>query len=278
MRAESGGVPERAVRRVRWSREPEMQAFMEENAHLQNYRLCAAFEERFGFRLSRPQITLWRQANGKSTRASHGGGRKSRPVGSEYVGKDGYVMYKFAPNPTVPGSKDNWKLKHVWVYEQEHGSVPEGCNVYFADGDRRNFDPENLVAVPRRVLGVLSNPSRGYEWHDAEGLKACIAHAQLDVGITDRMMSMPRRCKVCGREFVVDAETHPGNRPQARGMRTCPTCLAAGRRSPYNGDDAGVGVCKVCGRTFVKNSPKRTRCDECAEAKRWHPPKKKVDC
>lgn len=274
MRQEIAGIPERAEQMVRWSSEPEMQAFMEEHAHFQNYRLCAAFEKRFGFRLSRPQITLWRQVNGRTTKPSHGGGRASKPVGSEYVGKDGYVMYKFAEKTTVPGAKDNWKLKHVWVWEQANGPVPEGCNIYFADGNRRNFDPGNLVAVPKRVLGVLNNPARGYEWHDAESLRACIAHASLDVAITDKKITVPRTCKVCGREFSVDPASHISNRVQARDMRTCPSCLKDGRKSPYNGDDAGLAVCKVCGNVFKKSRPRRTRCDECIRKHREKPTKK----
>ncbi len=263
----SGEVPERVAKAVRWSREPEKQAWMEAHCGLGNVELSRAFEAEFGFPLSRPQITLWRQTNGRCLRESHGGGRSARPVGSEYVGKDGYVMRKVAERPSVPGSKDNWALKHVWAYEEARGPVPEGCNVFFADGNRRNFDPENLVAVPKRVVAVLNNRALGCEWHDADSLEACAAHAMLEVGIADVELSAPRRCRVCGCEFVPDEQ--PKSRRNTN-VSTCRACLDAGRRARYSGD-AGTGVCRVCGRPFRKSSPKNVRCSDCIAAKRWKP-------
>lgn len=45
----------------------------------------------------------------------------------------------------------NWKLKHHFIYERHHGPVPDGYLVVFLDGNRSNFDPDNLMALPRRA-------------------------------------------------------------------------------------------------------------------------------
>ena len=41
----------------------------------------------------------------------------------------------------------NWVPKHRLIYEKEHGPIPDGCKVIFADGNRENFDIDNLVLV-----------------------------------------------------------------------------------------------------------------------------------
>jgi hypothetical protein len=221
------GRADRAERTVCWSKEPEMEAWMMEHDRGQRIdELQREFRERWGFGLSRGQINLFRASHGKTVRKGHGG-RHRVPVGSERPSKDGYLVIKVAEEATVPMSKDNWMLKHVHVYEQAHGGVPDGCVVYFADGDRRNFDPSNLVAVPRRLVGILSNASMP-RWHDAESLRACISIAEIKARQTEIMASAVRTCGVCGRPFAPDA-AHA--RSGYTGIRTCPECLAKGRKA-----------------------------------------------
>lgn len=167
-------APQRAVRAVHWGREPEMQAWMLEHDDGQAIpELSAQFAAAFGFSLSRPQISLWRASNGRNTRISHGG-RRPLPVGAERYDKGkGYVLVKVAESPTVPQSKDNWRLKHVVEYERAHGPVPDGCNVVMANRDPRDFSPGNLVAVPSRLMARI-NSVDSPDWNDAESLRACI--------------------------------------------------------------------------------------------------------
>lgn len=71
------------------------------------------------------------------------------PVGSEIVNGDGYVNIKIAdPN--------KWKGKHILVWEEHNGPVPPGNAVIFGDGNRRNFDPNNLILVSRKQLAILN--------------------------------------------------------------------------------------------------------------------------
>ena len=72
------------------------------------------------------------------------------PVGTEVVeNKDGYTKVKIADPRT-------WKYKHVMIWEELHGPVPKGSCIIFADGDKQNFEPDNLVAVDRRELLFLN--------------------------------------------------------------------------------------------------------------------------
>ena len=222
------GRENRAERTIRWSSEPEMSAWMLEHDHGQRMDdLMAEWRDRWGFGISRGQVNLFRASHGTQRRHNHGGGRPRVPVGTERVSKDGYIVVKVREEAAVPMSKDNWVLKHVHVYEQAHGSVPDGCSVYFADGDRRNFDPDNLVAVPRRLVGILSGGSIP-RWHDAESLKACVALAELKSAQARVMARAVRTCGVCGARFVPD-EAHVAS--GVTKIRTCPACLAAGRKA-----------------------------------------------
>lgn len=153
---------------------------------------------------------------GKRTRFKKGNmphNAVGKPVGIERVNADGYVEVKVAERKLDPRSAhDNWRPKHHIVYEQAHGEVPPGCNIVFADKDKRNFDPSNLVAVPRGVWSVISR--KGLKYWDAESLRACMLVAQVDMA-RSRAERSPRACKRCGAEFA----------PRFKAQRTCDACL-----------------------------------------------------
>lgn len=249
----------KAAKTMRWS-SPEFER--ERNWMLENDRTQAvsvtidAFEAEFGIRLTRTQVSLFRSTYGTQCRRSHGGGKPRQPVGYEREVK-GYLIVKVADEATVPQSKDNWKLKHVHVWEQHNGPLPEGWTVFFADRDTRNFDPDNLVALPRKYIARLNI---GYEWHDRETLEAAINCVRLELAITDAK-NRPRPCGVCGREF-----TPPENLRHSKN-NTCPECLAQGRKTYVMHGVAGEAKCAVCGRTFTRNKKNQRRCRECIAEK-----------
>lgn len=159
-------------------------------------------------------------------------GKTMRPVGSEYVGKDGYIMVKVAPWPSKPGSKDNWKLKHKHVWEQTNGrEVPRGHVVTFKDRDTRNFDPANLACIPRGVMQRMNDmASRDHAlvWRDAETFDAVRAMAEVSIAAYRAEQTRERRCSVCGRMFKPDVFERGGT-VTATNRKTCRACLDAGR-------------------------------------------------
>lgn len=159
----------------------------------------------------------------KATRFKNGEVRQTshiRPLGFERISKDGYVEVKVSDGLQESPNR-NFTKKHVFVYESNYGPVPKGHKVVFADCDKRNFDPENLVAVPNREwLYICSNR---IDYHDRESLAEAIAIARLNGAITDARFR-PRKCELCGSEF----EPPRGN---AHVNRTCPDCITSGRKA-----------------------------------------------
>lgn len=148
---------------------------------------------------------------------------RRREVGYERVGKDGYVMVKVRYSEVdgiqrnEPGHhNENYRFKHHIVYEQAHGPIPDGCNVVFADRDNRNFDPDNLVAVPRGLWAVIRHG--GYAYHDRASLEAAMLAARLDRA-RYALECRERTCRSCGAGF----------KPRYAHQRTCDGCLALKR-------------------------------------------------
>lgn len=250
-------------RPVRWSVEPEMTAWMlEHDGGRPVPEVIADFEREFGFRLAREQVSLFRSSHGTQSRRSHGGGKPRRPVGYEREVK-GYVVVKVAEEATVPQSKDNWKLKHVLVWEREHGrELPEGWTVLFLDHDRRNFDPGNLYAIPRKYIAQINlKASKGAAYRDCESLEALMALCDLDTAILDAE-NRKRRCALCGREFEPDEANRYGR------QLSCRSCLDAGHKASWaNREPKGEAVCEVCSRRFVKWFGNQKRCSNCTTAR-----------
>jgi hypothetical protein len=118
------------------------------------------FNERFDIELTRNQIRGKMGLLGINNGRGYGlfennrfaKGHKSlssRPLGSERM-NSGYVEIKFAEPKT-------WKRKHTYLWEEAHGPVPKGHTVIFADGNKTNFDLDNLLLVSRNELAVMNH-------------------------------------------------------------------------------------------------------------------------
>lgn len=71
------------------------------------------------------------------------------PVGNERVNGDGYIDIKIAdPN--------KWKGKHILIWEKHNGPIPKDHVVIFGDGNKRNFNLDNLILVSRQQLLILN--------------------------------------------------------------------------------------------------------------------------
>jgi len=189
---------------------------------------------------------------------------RERPIGFERVDKDGFTWVKVRDS-RIDGLQrqekghhnENYRMKHHLVYEQAYGSIPRGCNVVFADHDMSNFDPGNLVAVPRDLWAVVKK--KGVEYHDAETLEAAVNLARLERGIYAKRCA-PRACGACGSTFE----------PRYPHQRTCDACLSAGiraKKAEMRFVPKGEATCAVCGARFEKRNERQRRCEDCiAEA------------
>jgi hypothetical protein len=75
-----------------------------------------------------------------------------QPMYTERIGKDGYIEIKIPERNPHTGHSSRYKHKHLWLWEQANGRLPEGHCIIFVDGDYRNFNHANLMLVTRVVL------------------------------------------------------------------------------------------------------------------------------
>ena len=94
---------------------------------------------------------------------------------------NGTLLVYVAPRgETVPARRWISYARLVWM--QHNGrDWPEGRRCVHADHDPRNFAPENLVAVPNDLYGmVVGGFVKGtLDYHDRESLELAVAHARL---------------------------------------------------------------------------------------------------
>lgn len=73
----------------------------------------------------------------------------TKPIGYERITRDGYVEVKIAMRPSNPFCNDNFIGKHILVWQEANGPVPEGSLIIFRDGNKQNCSLENLALVSK---------------------------------------------------------------------------------------------------------------------------------
>lgn len=120
------------------------------------------FEKEFGTRISKGSLGHFKWRNGFY---SVNDGRykpgdlpaNHAEVGDEAEKGGGYVWVKVSDDRhTGNRAKVNWRPKQKVEWEKENGPLPEGMLVTFRDGDVRNFDKDNLIAVSRTELNYMT--------------------------------------------------------------------------------------------------------------------------
>lgn len=83
-------------------------------------------------------------------------GERTQPIGYEYVNVRGFTIVKIAePN--------QWRAKHIVIWEEKNGPLPKGNVVLFANGNRQDFRLDNLIMLTSsewsylRMQGKLSD-------------------------------------------------------------------------------------------------------------------------
>lgn len=88
------------------------------------------------------------------------------PHNANYLGheridpKDGYVYVSVAETNPHTGYERRYVLKHLWLWQQANGPLPEGHCLKCLSADRTNCDPSNWEAIPRALLPRLAGGNR----------------------------------------------------------------------------------------------------------------------
>lgn len=106
---------------------------------------------------------------------------------------------------------------------------PEGHHLVYADRNRENYAPDNLVAVPDELYAVVASGchGQGIRYYDRESLDAAVALARLNMRRLEMERTAPRPCRVCGKAFVPPAYQHH----YAARVTTCPACNRHGKKT-----------------------------------------------
>lgn len=113
--------------------------------------------------------------------------RSRVPIGSEHK-YAGYTMIKVDDKATGTKKdrrsyKENWRPKHVWVWEQHHGKLPPKHQVIFLDGNHENFNIENLAAIPLQYVVMMNRNGwiKGNPELTKTAIKLCELHYMTEV-------------------------------------------------------------------------------------------------
>ena len=107
---------------------------------------------------------------------------KRVPIGTERVIQNGYAQIKVKDFAYL----ENWKGKHIIVWEEENGPVPKGHAIIFGDKDKTNFNINNLICVSRKELLGLNKMDLIQD--DAELTKTAINIVNVAYKISQRRL------------------------------------------------------------------------------------------
>jgi hypothetical protein len=142
--------------------------FVEKNITGRSYTdLADMFNRHFHTALTRRQVKYIAEShgleNGRDTR--YAPGHPASNIGRT-VFKPGHKTYNYLPPGTVvvnsygwvevKNRKGRWKLKHHIIWKAANGKIPKGHVLLFADGNRLNFELDNLLLVSNSELCVMA--------------------------------------------------------------------------------------------------------------------------
>ena len=136
--------------------------------------LAKIFNNKFGTSFSARAIWIMRCRLCPDLKFDNGEKSRQRAAkrGSFEREDRGYIFVRTSPGKFVG--------KHRVVWEEHYGPLPSGCIVTFIDGDKRNFDINNLIAVQKEIH-VFMNKKKfpSLLLKDKDSLKALLAIQQI---------------------------------------------------------------------------------------------------
>lgn len=101
------------------------------------------------------------------------------PIGSIIMKADGYMWQKLGE-----GARD-WRQKHLLVWEEAHGPIPDGHVITFKDGDKTNYDLDNLALITMAESIELTR--RGLRTKDKQLTETGILIARLNCKVSKKL-------------------------------------------------------------------------------------------
>lgn len=144
--------------------------------------IALLFNAKFGVNIKYRSLQRACVARGILTgRVGHRYHKERSPLGTERIDKDGYLFIKVKhPN--------KWTPKHILLWEQKNGPVPDGYCIIFADGDKTNFNESNLIKVSRKEHFHLNR--RKLRFSDPEYTKAGLNIVKLFLKAEERQKEL----------------------------------------------------------------------------------------
>lgn len=99
-----------------------------------------------------------------------------KPIGTERVDKDGYVLVKVQDDGAW---NERWRHKQRVIWEKANGPIPEGYVLIFLDQDKTNTSLDNLMLVTNQQHLQLNR--NGWRFDDPELQKMGITMADIKI-------------------------------------------------------------------------------------------------
>lgn len=100
-----------------------------------------------------------KESQKKSLKTAYKKGNKpvfTKPIGSTYVDKDGYLYVKVKEDGPRFGKEGKWQPYHNLIWISQNGEIPENHVIVFLDRNKRNFEIDNLQIVSRSELLIIN--------------------------------------------------------------------------------------------------------------------------
>lgn len=173
---------------------PEQITFIKRNQHIERKRLLINFNEKFNANISDVALNVFCATHKIKAKKHPGQFKKGQnawvdndtklvrkgaflnpcvatqfkkgqpalnrvPLGHERKDKRGFIEVRVEDGTGTGkyGGGYNYKLKHHIVWESHHKqAIPESHVIVFKDGDKSNFDIDNLMLLPRGAISIRS--------------------------------------------------------------------------------------------------------------------------
>lgn len=138
----------------------EHRIFLMDNIEKYSYpKLTELFNEKFGTNCSQGAVTQQCMAYLQVKRGENYIPHNAMEIGEEVTRGKGEV-YETVYVKVASGLKDNrgemWKPKHQVIWEQNNRPVLDNEVVIFLDGNRHNFELDNLYCITRKILRLMN--------------------------------------------------------------------------------------------------------------------------